>query len=254
MSRVLNVAEKPSVARGIADILSGGRKRMDQSQAVMNPVYTFTADLPGSPRSQVFFTSVRGFAFIVASIITSVTSESKDIEGNLLSYARKCEWLILWLDCDREGEAIAFEVVNICKRANPRIRISRAIFSAVTKSDIERACANLGKPNRNFAMAVEARQELDLRIGSTFTRFLTLNYKDMLETEAKVLSFGPCQIPTLAFVVDRFKAIEDFVAETFWTMKVQYKVNDAVATFTWDRHRLYDGYGNILLKNPDLAP
>jgi DNA topoisomerase-3 len=44
--------------------------------------------------------------------------------------------LILWLDCDREGENIAFEVLNVCRLANPRIEVFRAHFSAVTKVDI----------------------------------------------------------------------------------------------------------------------
>lgn len=40
------------------------------------------------------------------------------------------------MDCDREGEAIAFEVLEICKEANPKLKIHRAHFSAVTYVDI----------------------------------------------------------------------------------------------------------------------
>jgi len=40
--------------------------------------------------------------------------------------------LILWLDCDREGEAIAFDVIDIVKSVNPNIGVLRARFSALT--------------------------------------------------------------------------------------------------------------------------
>lgn len=54
-----------------------------------------------------------------------------DIKRSLEEEARKCEWLILWLDCDREGENIAFEVVEVCTAANRHLNIWRARFSAL---------------------------------------------------------------------------------------------------------------------------
>eukprot|EP01071_Lankesteria_metandrocarpae_P009818 Lankesteria_metandrocarpae@DN5251_c0_g1_i4.p2 len=121
------------------------------------------------------------------------------------------------------------------------------------------ACQNLGPPNQLLSNAVDVRQEIDLRLGAAFTRLLTLRYKARLNLEQKqIVSYGPCQFPTLGFVVDRFLERQRFVPEKFWSIKLSIEMatqennvnaqqigsragselNKAVE-FHWDRNRLF---------------
>eukprot|EP00920_Eleutheroschizon_duboscqi_P012282 GHVT01029372.1.p2 GENE.GHVT01029372.1~~GHVT01029372.1.p2 ORF type:complete len:161 (+),score=30.99 GHVT01029372.1:364-846(+) len=148
---VLNVAEKPSVAKEISSLCSNGTPAKFPSTSKFNPNYQFAYTLRGR-NCQMLFTSVRGHLkeldfpahyrswadidpvdLFDAPICRRVKAENEDISKNLQALAKRAHWLVLWLDCDREGEGIAFEVMEVCQEVNPRLDIYRAIFSAVTR-------------------------------------------------------------------------------------------------------------------------
>jgi DNA topoisomerase-3 len=176
--------------------------------------------------------------------------------------------LVLWLDCDREGEAIAYEVIDVCKKKNPRIQVHRAHFSTLQQREVKNAMMNLRRPNQQFADAVRARQEIDLRLGAVFTRFQTTRLRDRYDLPdighgSNVISYGPCQFPTLGFIVDRYLRREKFVAEPFWGIEVVYTQQDensgggrpSSIMFKWARDRLFDRMITIIfyeqiLENP----
>lgn len=67
----------------------------------------------------------------------------------LTGEAKFCDNLVLWLDCDKEGENICFEVMNAVARSmNGNVFSNqvtfRAKFSAITERDIKEAFRNLG--------------------------------------------------------------------------------------------------------------
>ena len=82
--------------------------------------------------------------------------------------------MVLWLDCDKEGENICFEVLDVCKKNIPRSklqRVYRAKFSSIADKDIRLAFNELRhEPSFNESVSVDARQVLDLKVGISFSR------------------------------------------------------------------------------------
>lgn len=66
------------------------------------------------------------------------------------------------------------QVIQVCQAVNRNLCIFRARFSALIPRELQRALQQLVQPNAADSAAVDARQEIDLRIGASFTRFQTL--------------------------------------------------------------------------------
>jgi 5S rRNA maturation endonuclease (ribonuclease M5) len=77
------------------------------------------------------WTSCDPFVLFDAPVRTFVQSNHKDIETNLQTEARRSDMLMIWTDCDREGEHIGKEIATVCRRAKPNIIVKRARFSAI---------------------------------------------------------------------------------------------------------------------------
>lgn len=118
----------------------------------------------------------------------------------------------------------------------------RAKFSAITEKDIKAAMNNLGRPNENEARSVDARQELDLRIGCAFTRFQTKFFQGRYgDLDASLISYGPCQTPTLGFCVQRHDDIQTFKPELYWVVGVTVRtVEGRELPLDWQRVRCFE--------------
>ncbi|KAK3333433.1 DNA topoisomerase [Cercophora scortea] len=274
MTRILCVAEKPSIAKAVAGHLSGGQFQTQNTRDTYVKNYLFDFDFgPPWGHSSVTMTSVRGHLSAVdftaehqrwdypppdrlfdAPVRTFVPDDSKNIAKNIEDQARRATALFIWTDCDREGEHIGSEIRDVAKKSNSRIEVKRAKFSNIERAHILTAARRLITLDEKQADAVAARIELDLRIGYAFTRFLTLNLRPMGGPLTDLLiSYGSCQFPTLGFVVDRYFRVKNFVPEEFWAIKVMHERDDIKVNFSWARHRLFDRMTAVILYERCIA-
>ncbi|KAL6927671.1 hypothetical protein ACO0SA_004294 [Hanseniaspora valbyensis] len=191
------------------------------------------------------------------------------IAKNIYNLCRDAEHLIICTDCDREGEYIGWEVfmsanfgcnfkkILDCSVLNKPIGGStkfnrgntwRMKFSHLERNHMIDAVRYPGKLNENIINAVRCRSEIDLRSGTSFTRLLTNYYRNVsniVENDSNrkgsfVVSYGPCQFPTLGFVVDRYDRIQAFSAEMYWSIFIQLDIFST--KLKWNRNRLFDRY------------
>lgn len=286
MVTILSVAEKPSVAKELANIISRGAPISSltrPSLSKFNPVYEIQSCPFKDTMASMKITSVTGHIMEIefdakyknwtesnpidlftAPIYKDIKSENIDIKNNLINEIKNCNILLLWLDCDLEGENIAYEVINICKEKNKRIDIYRAKFSALIERDIFYTLRNPERPNPYMNDAVDARQEIDLRVGAAFTRFQTLRIRNKYDISissnsnniknSSVISYGPCQFPTLGFVVERDLERKNFKIEKFWYLKCYTNFlhpdnneNILRIDFKWEKNRIFDNFATFLL-------
>lgn len=263
---VLHVGEKPSIAQAIAKGLCSSSSMQSSGRTL--PVHEFTnPPFPKAPQAKNCHhrvTSVAGHVFSVdfgaefqswdsvdpaelfqAKIVRKPTKGS--IVKHLQDVARGVDFIVLWMDCDREGENINFEVLDCCMhlmKAGGRSnydRVYRAYFSAINPSDINKAYQALGKPDKNQALSVDARQELDLKIGVAFSRFQTRYFQGRYgDLDSSVLSYGPCQTPTLGFCVQRHIDIETFRPEPYWVLELNVNKRGRSLKALWDAGRSFN--------------
>ncbi|XP_034190961.2 DNA topoisomerase 3-beta isoform X1 [Osmia lignaria lignaria] len=264
MKTALMVAEKPSLGASLANILSNGRcttrKGLNGSCSLHEWVGQFRSETVNFKMTSVcghvmtldFIGKYNNWDKVDPAELFSCPTEKKEavpklkIPYFLAKEGAHCDYLVLWLDCDKEGENICFEVIyavqqGMNRRLNPN-DIWRARFSAITEKDIKAALANLIKPNENEAKSVDARQELDLRIGCAFTRFQTKFFQGKYgDLDASLISYGPCQTPTLGFCVQRHDEIQTFKPDPYWVLQVTVKSSDGQdIILSWSRVRSFD--------------
>jgi len=240
---VLVVCEKNSVAKAVASALSDDSYRAFNINGI--PCYAFSKDgkrwvavgLKGHLMDFDFEAELNDWGSVdpkdlfKASPIRVFREESLRYVEALRELGRRAEEVVLALDADVEGEGIAFEVMDVVRAVNPHAEFKRAWFSSLDKEELLEAFRNLREPNKRWADKCFARSIIDLTVGASFTRLLTLKVREVEPSalpKGHFISYGPCQSPTLYFVVKRAIERERFQSQRFYRVVAKLKISDRI--------------------------
>lgn len=143
----------------------------------------------------------------------------------------KADMVYLATDDDREGEAIAWHLLDVLK---PK-RYCRITFNAITKTAIQNSLANPRQIDMDRVRSQEGRRVLDRLVGYTVSPLLT-----QISASPVPLSAGRVQTPATGIVVECDEAIENFVPTDHFKLKAHFRFPDREATWhaTWQHKPL----------------
>lgn len=136
--------------------------------------------------------------------------EKTKVIKELREAAKKCDDVILALDPDREGEAIAWHLQEILKKEmKDNGSFSRVTYNQITKPAIDEAFKEPGSLDMDKVNAQQARRVLDRLVGYQVSPLLWRRIRGGS-------SAGRVQTVALRLVCEREKKINAFVPETYW--------------------------------------
>ena len=219
------IAEKPSVAREIAEVLGATKKMNGYIEGNGYQVtWTFghlcTLKEPNDYSENWKRWSLASLPMIPPrfgiKLISNPTYEQqfKTIEELM----QNAEMVINCGDAGQEGELIQRWVLQ---KAGCKCPVYRLWISSLTEEAIREGFQHL-KEQSDFTKLYEAglsRAIGDWLLGMNATRLYTLRYGQ----NRQVLSIGRVQTPTLALIVNRQAEIDNFKPEPFWELKTVYR-------------------------------
>lgn len=139
-----------------------------------------------------------------------ISEQSEEIIRSLRKLSRSVKEVYIASDPDREGETIAWHLVEELGLRNYR----RVVYQEITASAIQKALSQSRRLDENLVAAGRCRDCLDKLIGYRFSQ-------KVWEIGAK--SVGRVQSATLHFLCEREKAIREFVSVPYWVLWSHYE-------------------------------
>ncbi|WP_036437057.1 type I DNA topoisomerase [Mycoplasma elephantis] len=148
----------------------------------------------------------------------------RKVVSNLKAKAKTSDKVVIATDHDREGEAIADNLVEYLDIKNKYVRI---VFNEITESAIIEAYKNPGKVDQQLVNAQKARRMLDRILGFKLSTLMRRNIKNTTITP----SAGRVQSIALKLVVDREHEIISFVPTVYFNIVANFKDGNTAKYF-----------------------
>lgn len=226
------IAEKPSVAREIAQILKANNKKDGYFEGNGYCVTWALGHLLSLGMPEDY--GIRGFKkaslpiFPIPFILTPRKTKqnlSKNYQPDpcvlkqlkiIKNVISQCTSIIAATDAGREGELIFRYIYDYLQCKKP---FERLWISSLTEKAIQEGFKNL-KPGSDFDglyEAAKARNEADWLVGINATRALSIAENN------DVYSLGRVQTPTLALICKRFQENKNFKQKKYWQIQLQHR-------------------------------
>ena len=227
MPKALIIVESPAKAKTIARFL-GDRFELRDGSAVIEPVVESSVghvrDLPQRARDVPAAYKGEKWAALGVDVengfkpLYIVTPGKQDVVKGLRRALKEADELYLATDEDREGEAIAWHLLEVLNPP-PDMPVKRMVFHEITPQAIEEAIAHPRELDRRLVDAQETRRILDRLYGYEVSPVL---WKKVTPG----LSAGRVQSVAVRLVVERERARMRFVPASWWDIEGTFSVDD----------------------------
>jgi len=246
----LYLCEKPSQAKDIARVLGASSRQdgyFEGSGVKVTWCFGHLLEMaaPDDYDSELKKWRLESLPIIPQQWILNVRKDAKKQYNTIVRLFKQVDEIVIATDADREGEAIAREIMELAGWHGP---VSRLWLSALDDKSIRAALNNLlpGEKTEALYHAASARSKADWLVGMTLSRLYTLSAQ--AAGHEGVMSVGRVQTPTLKLVVDRDRLIENFKPVPYFEVLAVFSTGKGEPfTAKWQvPESLADGEGRCL--------
>ncbi len=203
------IVESPTKARKIASYL-GANFVVESSRGHIRDLPRGAADVPAKFKGQAWARLGVDVDHDFEPLYV-VSADKKSLVTELKEALKDVDELYLATDGDREGEAIAWHLLETLK---PKVPVRRMVFHEITESAIQAAAANPRDLDQDLVDAQETRRILDRLYGYEVSPVL---WKKVMPK----LSAGRVQSVATRLVVERERERMKFVSASYWDISAQ---------------------------------